>query len=141
MRNILRRSLVALVGSFALASTGCAAAGEGGTAESPRANRNVITQEEIAASGASNLYDVVQRLRPQWLRAGATTSWAGGGGAVVVYQNNTQLGDVDALRSLTPGFAASIRFMDGTTASNTLPGLAGRTVHGAIVISTSTPGN
>ena len=140
MPNILRRSLVALVGSFALAAAGCAPAAEG-TAGAPRANRNVITQEEIAASGASNLYDAVQRLRPQWLRAGTATQWTGGGGAVVVYQNNTQLGDVEALRTLTPGFAASIRFVDGNTASNTLPGLAGRTVAGAIIVSTTAPGN
>jgi hypothetical protein len=103
-------------------------------ARAPRIRRDVISQEEIAGSGATNLYEVVQRLRPGWLRSGNVSNIRGGGTGVVVYQNNTPLGGPEALRQLTPGYAASLRFLEGNEASNTLPGLGSRTVAGAIVV-------
>jgi hypothetical protein len=100
----------------------------------PRIRRDMISREEIVESGATNLYEVVQRLRPGWLRGGNVSNIRGGGTSVVVYQNNTPLGGPEALRQLTPGYAASLRFLDGTEASNTLPGLGSRRVAGAIVV-------
>lgn len=105
----------------------------------PRRRRNEISQEEMVRSGATNLYDVVQRLRPQWLTGTSASNFSGGGQAIVVYQNNTQLGGLDALRQLSPGYAETMRFLDGSEASNTLPGLGSRRVAGAIVV--VTPGN
>lgn len=105
----------------------------------PRRRRDVISREEIAESGATNLFEVVQRLRPAWLRGGSASNLRGGGTGVVVYQNNTPLGGPEALRQLTPGYAASLRYLDGSEASNTLPGLGSRTVAGAIVV--VLPGN
>jgi hypothetical protein len=140
MKTKLVRSLFVAAASAALLG-GCAAAseGSGSTAEAlSRGNRNLITSDEIATVGVTNLYDAVQRLRPQWLRGGPVTSLRGSGSGlpVVVYQNNTPLGGLDALRQMQPGFATSLRFLDGPTASNTLPGLGSRTVAGAIVIVT-----
>lgn len=103
-------------------------------ARAPRARRDLITQEEIVASGATNLYEVVQRLRPAWLRGSSASNIRGGGTSVVVYQGSTPLGGLEALRQLTPGYAASLRFLEGTEASNTLPGLGSRRVAGAIVV-------
>lgn len=108
-------------------------------ARAPRVRRDVISKEEIVESGATNLYEVVQRLRPGWLRSGNVSNIRGGGTSVVVYQNNTPLGGPEALRQLTPGYAASLRYLDGNEASNTLPGLGSRTVAGAIVV--VLPGN
>lgn len=105
----------------------------------PRRRRNEISQEEMVQSGATNLYDVVQRLRPEWLRGTSASNFRGGGQTIVVYQNNTQLGGLDALRQLSPGYAEMLRFLDGSEASNTLPGLGSRRVAGAIVV--ITPGN
>jgi hypothetical protein len=105
----------------------------------PRRRRDVISQEEIAESGATNLYDVVQRLRPGWLRGGSASNLAGGGSGYVVYQNNSPMGGVDALRQMSPGYAESLRYLEGTEASNVLPGLGSRRVAGAIVV--VTPGN
>jgi hypothetical protein len=105
----------------------------------PRPRRDVISQEEIAASGATNLYEVVQRLRPAWLHRGSASNLGGGGTGYVVYQNTTPLGSLDALRQMSPGYAESLRFLDGTEASNTLPGLGSRRVAGAIVV--VTPGH
>lgn len=137
-------AMLAVADAAAAQTTPAPAAGQEPAAETaaprqertraPRARRDLITQEEIAASGATNLYEVVQRLRPGWLRGGNVSNFRGGGTGVVVYQNNTPLGGPEALRQLTPGYAASLRFLEGTEASNTLPGLGSRTVSGAIVV-------
>jgi hypothetical protein len=100
----------------------------------PRPRRDVISRQELAESGATNLYDAVQRLRPGWLRGGAASNFRGGGQGFVVYQDNAPLGGLDALRQTSIEFAEELRFLDGNMASNTLPGLGSQHVTGAIVI-------
>jgi hypothetical protein len=90
----------------------------------------------MVESGVTNLYEAVQRLRPEWLRGANLSNITAGGQDLVVYQNQTPLGGVEELRELTPEYAESLRFLDGPTASNTLPGLGSRRVAGAIVIVT-----
>lgn len=103
----------------------------------PRRRRDVITAQELTESGASDLLTAVQRLRPEWLRAGGGRSLGNGSTTeIYVYQNNTQLGGLDALRQLDIGFATELRYLDGSTASNTLPGLGSRIISGAIVVRT-----
>jgi hypothetical protein len=150
MKNLTLR-LLAVASTFAMLAVADAAAAQAAPApaqepaaqaaaprqertRAPRVRRDLISQEEIAASGATNLYEVVQRLRPGWLRGGNVSNIRGGGTGVVVYQNTTPLGGPEALRQLTPGYAASLRYLDGNEASNTLPGLGSRTVAGAIVV-------
>lgn len=107
----------------------------GGGSRRTRGRQEVITRAELEESNTSNLYEAIQRLRPQWLRPRGGTNFSGSAGtALMVYQGNTQLGEVDALRSINIDFAEEVRFLDGTTASNTLPGLGSRSVAGAIVI-------
>lgn len=101
----------------------------------PRRRRDVISRDELVESGAANLFDAVSRLRPQWMRARGSTNMSGSAGtSIVVYQGSTQLGGIDALRSINPEFAEELRFLDASEASNTLPGLGSRAVAGAIVI-------
>jgi hypothetical protein len=136
----LFRTLALTAGTLSLlsactASAGTAAGASASTSGAPRARRDLITQEELMGSGATNLYDAVRRLRPQWLSgANRTEAMTGGGSEVVVYQGATNLGGVEALRQITPGYVASLRWLDGSQASNTLPGLGSRRVAGAIVI-------
>lgn len=109
--------------------------GSGGGSRRTRSRQDVITRAELEESNTSNLYEAIQRLRPQWLRPRGGTNFSGGGGtAVMVYQGNTQLGEMEALRSINIDFAEEVRFLDSSTASNTLPGLGSRSVAGAIVI-------
>jgi hypothetical protein len=122
------------------------ATAEGGAAAGASANAgastssvrrsNVLTREELEASGTSNLYDAINRLRPQWLRASTSTQTrtSGGGLNVVVYQGTTQLGGVEVLRQMAPSYVATLRYLDGNQASNTLPGLGSRMVAGAIIL-------
>ncbi|HEX2208713.1 MAG TPA: hypothetical protein VHG93_13630 [Longimicrobium sp.] len=133
----LFRTLVLAACTVSILS-GCAASAEAGASGTParqRSSRDLITQEEIMATGTTNLYDAVQRLRPQWISgANRTDAMTGGGTEVVVYQGATNLGGVDALRQIAPGYVASLRWLDASQATNMLPGLGSRRVAGAILI-------
>lgn len=99
-------------------------------------SRSVITREEIAGSGATDLYSVVQRLRPGWLSGRGVQNIGGRTGQVVVYHNQTRMGEIQALREMAPGYVVSIRYLDASTAAG-LPGIGPREiVAGAIVVHT-----
>lgn len=96
----------------------------------------VITQEEIMATGATNLYDVVLRLRPGWLRGRGVQNFGGRTGMILVYQDHVRMGEVSALRDMPPNYVVTVRFLDAATAAS-LPGIRPREiVAGAIVVST-----
>lgn len=117
----------------------------GGCATTKTATGNgdpyILTREEImSVEGITNLYDVVQRLRPRWLQVRASDRSFGMTTQIGVFQNQTYLGDVETLRQLQPGMAYQLKYMDGTTASNSLPGLPpGTHLSGAIIMSTRAP--
>jgi len=99
-------------------------------------NLDLITREQIMQTGATNLFDVVNRLRPRWLQVHTTRSFSMET-EIVVFQNDMQLGGPDALKQLSPEIAFEIRWLDGTRAAATLPGLmSGRHIAGAIIVST-----
>lgn len=127
------RALVALI---ALAGVwGCASTKQGSEGRDPYR----ITRAEIEATAATNLFDVVNRLRPQWLRVSTTRSFSLET-ELVVFQNDMLLGGPDALRQLGPELAWEIRWMEGTRAAATLPGItSGRHVAGAIIVNTRPP--
>jgi hypothetical protein len=99
-----------------------------------RGRSDVITQEQMAELGSLNLYQVIERIRPQWLRRSARS--LSGGDEVVVFQDASFLGGPEVLRQLHPGLARRLRYLDAATASATLAGLGSRKVLGAIVIET-----
>ncbi|MBW3572641.1 MAG: hypothetical protein KY467_16180 [Gemmatimonadetes bacterium] len=135
----LFRTLAVTAGTLSVlsacaASGGASAGADGSASAAPRVSRDLITQEELRGTGAANLFDAVQRLRPHWLRGANLSNRTAGGTEIVVYQGNTPLGGLDALRTLQVSYPASMRWLDGTQATNTLPGLGSRRVAGAIVI-------
>lgn len=98
---------------------------------------DLLTREQImSVTGATSLYEVVQRLRPRWLETRGGDRSFGLSTDIVVYQGQTFLGNVDTLGQLSPNMAYELRWLDGTTASATLPGLGSRHVVGAIILST-----
>ena len=128
------KGLIAVLAALTVA--GCASTKEA----SEGARSDVITRDEIMKAGAVNLYEVVRRLRPQWINIHATRSF-NLETEVVVFQNEMLLGGTDALRQIGPELAYELRWMDGVRATAALPGLSsGRHVAGAIVISTRPPG-
>ncbi len=122
------RFSLALVALLVL--TGCASTG---SSSEPRARYDVITAEEIEGANASNLYELVERLRPRWLDVRSRQSFSTTP-AIVVYQGQTYLGGVEMLRQLGTDMAYRLQYLDGPTASATLPGIGTRQVESAIVI-------
>jgi hypothetical protein len=96
---------------------------------------SVITQEEIQAVGATNLYEVVQRLRPGWLTGRGVQNFGGNTGMILVYHDHIRMGEVTALREMAPNYVVSVRYLDGSSAAM-LPGIRPREiVAGAILVS------
>jgi len=131
MRALLGGLTLALIlGAGAL--WGCASTKTDGARQNP----DLLTREQILEAGATNLYDVVNRLRPRWLQVHSTRSFSMET-EIVVFQNDMQLGGADALKQLSPEIAFEIRWLDGARAAATLPGLmSGRHIAGAIIVST-----
>ncbi len=105
----------------ALGAVACAAASQGSQTGGRRSN--TITAEEIASVYASNAYELVQRLRPQWLvtrgAAGSREAVLEGGlsGGIVVYVDGVRRGGVDALRELSREQVRELRWIDAKDAT------------------------
>jgi hypothetical protein len=134
--HVIRFALLLLL-LAAITLAGCAS---GAGYERSRSDPNFITPEEIAASNASNLYELVNRLRPRWMQVRAARTFDMQEGEIVVYQGQTYLGHLDALRQMNIDAAYALRYLDGATASASLPGLVGRRVEAAIIIYTTAEG-
>lgn len=94
--------------------------------------QRVITMEEINAVRYSTAFEVVEALRPQWLRTRGTTSFRARE-SVKVYLDDSLLGEPPQLRQIMARSISSIRFLDGNEAT-TRWGLDHG--HGAIVVLT-----
>lgn len=129
IRHSVSAMLILLFGVSACASSG------NGT----RYRSDELSREEILSVDVTNLYDVVHRLRPRWItaerRAGDRSFGLSTG--VVVFQNQTLLGEVDVLRQWSPSAAYKLEWVDGATAAASLPGLGASHVAGAIIIHTA----
>ncbi len=99
----------------------CASPGAG---ERPSTSRNEIALEEIRTTSARNAYEIVEALRPQWLRARGPIGLTDPTPSVPdIYLDGTQFGNLEALRSINvnnvrhvyfwgPG-PAMVRYGDG----------------------------
>lgn len=98
------------------------------------AAQEIITQEQIAASGFGNVYELVQALHPEWLRTRGVKSMtegargSGGGttmsvqytpgmAAILVYLDNARMGNIESLRQLPTANVGAVRFLDSTEAT------------------------
>lgn len=102
-----------------------------------RGDRNTITPEEVQSAGVSNAYQLVERLRPLWLRS------RGGRSVrleteILVYLDGAMLGDLDSLRTIPIDIVVSLRALDSAEAMR-LPGLGSRHVERAIMVVTRVP--
>lgn len=126
---ISRPNRILLLLALGLLVAGCASTGAKSGSRS-----NILTREDIMEVGATNLFDVINRLRPRWLNVRSTRSFSMET-EIVVFQDQMLLGGPDELRELTPEVAFEIEYMDGTRAIASLPGLmSGRHIEGAIVV-------
>jgi len=106
---------VALAGVFlALTTAACASSGEGRASGSP----DLITRAQIEGSSARNGYDLVNQLRPRWLRGRGTGSiQSPDAGLPVVYVGEVRHGDVESLRGFDADGIEELRFINATSAT------------------------
>lgn len=116
MRLLPRRSLaLAVVWGIALAACHPQTAAPG----EKRAQRNVITQEEIEAADASNVYDLIAHLRSEYLRdRGVISIKKNTHSRAVVFLNDQEYGILETLRNMPPNRIAEIRYFTGTEAAS-----------------------
>lgn len=132
----MRFEFVTVITFAALATlSGCAS-----TTRSPaQTSPDRIGAAEIASSQATNAYELVTRLRPNWLRRTTAGSMSGGvvsEQAVVVYIDGSKFGDIVSLRALGVAGIRSIQWLDAVRAGAILPNIGSEPISGAIVIST-----
>jgi hypothetical protein len=102
-------------------AVGCASAGGSPVA---RQNQNVITSEEITAISAPTAYEVIQKLRPNFLRTRGAVHGAPVGGTnniesvdLVVYLNENRLGGSEQLRQISTTDIREIRYFSASEAT------------------------
>jgi hypothetical protein len=124
-RTIL--AAAALAGAAGCASSGAA----GGSAEPqttavsspvPRQRRdpNVITQAELASYSTLTARQVIEQLRPQFLRVRGTTTLgnAEAGDVIWVYLDGTRMGTVEVLNNIGAHEVREIRYLNPSEATN-----------------------
>lgn len=130
MKRGSRLSVVACLAlGIVVAAVGCATTGSTGD---DGEQQDVITRAEIMDTDVSNLYEVVSRLRPQWLQRRSRS--LSKESEILVIRDGTVIGNVETLRELGRDGIEQLRWMDGETAAATLVGARSGFVEGAIVI-------
>ena len=82
------------------------------------ASSDVLSREEIEVSRATNAYELLQQLRPQFLRnRGAQSVNDPRAGYPVVYINDMPHGDLEILRSVSVREIDEIRFISAADAT------------------------
>jgi hypothetical protein len=106
------RPLAFLVLAVLLAS--CASSGS----RSGGRDRDIITAEEIADVQVATAYDIVQTLRPEYLRTrGLRSMGASQPQGAVVYVDNVRRGGPESLRTLPRESVLEIRYLNGADAT------------------------
>jgi hypothetical protein len=131
--TILRTSLCVAV----LTTIGaCASSGTGSAA---RSSPDKITRSEISTSNATNAYELINRLRPSWLRPTATGSISGGvvrSQSILVYLDHQRLEDLNALKTISVEALDSAQWIDAARVQTVLSDVPGGMVSGAIILKT-----
>lgn len=81
-------------------------------------NRNLITADEIATLNVSNAYEIVERLRPAFLRTrGAQSTINPDPPTPKVYLDGVPLGALGSLFNISANAVVSIQYMDAIEAT------------------------
>ena len=129
--RILGLSPLAAVAAF----SACASSATVGSA---RHSSDQVTYAEIASSSATNAYQLIERLRPNWLRAPSIGSIGGGARSqiIVVYLDGHRLGDLQSLNTLSVDGIRSMQWLDAARAATVLTEVGSDPIAGAIIIKT-----
>ena len=117
MRAAIRHRLLIVLSGVSLL-TGCASAAASETgAPRARQDQQLITRDVIVGTQYTNMYDVVQALRSNWLRAKTGANATGRAEELVVYLDNQRIGGVEELRRIVPSSVQTARYFDAIAAS------------------------
>jgi hypothetical protein len=83
-----------------------------------RNDRQLLTRDVILGTQYSNMYDVIQALRGNWLRTRAAESIQGKSSTVQVYLDNQRLTGADELKSMPTTNIETVRYYDPIQASS-----------------------
>jgi len=133
----MRKTIV--IGLLGWSVTACggkpaAAPGAAATVPSPAqpprgASRDVITRAEIEKAGSlANVYELVNRLRPHFLRVEGRSSMGSVPQRPLVRLNSSILGEIDAMRSIDITTVEEIRYYTIVEAETRFSGVRGRPV-------------
>ena len=97
---------------------GCSSGGTRAAGTTTRRNPNVITQAELAEPSVNTLtlYDAIQRLRPNWLRARGAAS-INNVNTLPGVMINESFSSVDMLRGMRATDVTQMEFMSGADAT------------------------
>ncbi len=95
-----------------LVMVGCASAGE----ERAGSSRNTLTQADLLETSEANLFEAIQRLRPQWLRARGS-NFEGRARAPTVFLDGSRRGEVDFLQQIHVSDVLDVRFLSSSDAA------------------------
>jgi hypothetical protein len=93
--------------------------GSGGRTEGVApADRNVITESELTSVPSSSLYDLIEKLRPNFVRAHGQTSLNAPNSSnfAAVFVDGQRYGDIGQLRSLVAAQVQEVRYYDAISA-------------------------
>jgi hypothetical protein len=112
----MKKIMGPLVASVVVAVMAACGAGSGYTAVG--GDRNILTRAQLENVNATDLYDAVQRLRPNWLtaRGPASVSDDPRGQVASVYMSGNQMGDAEVLRNIRLEDIDSLRYYDAGSA-------------------------
>ncbi len=106
------RALPALAVAL-LAATACASGGMGTSGM-----RDILTAQDIAASGAQTAYEAVQRLQPNWLTTrGASSVNSSGPEQADVYFGGVNMGGPQYLQSVLASEVKELHYYDAGQAA------------------------
>lgn len=120
-------------------SAACASSSGGAKPNVSESSSDKVTSVEIAQTPSNNVYDLIYRLRPHWLRAGATGSIGGGTSrnqVTLVYLDGNKLGGTETLRSLSSSGIKRMEWLSASRASVVLSDIGSDPISGAIVLYT-----
>lgn len=133
----LRQSWNLVLAGVTLGLAACASSGA--TTKVSESSRDKVTSMEIASVPATSAYDLVNRLRPQWLRPGATSTIGGGSiqnMVTLVYLDGSRIGTLEALRSISAAGIRSMEWIPATRAAIVLTDVGTDAINGAISLKT-----
>jgi hypothetical protein len=113
----MKKIMGPLVVGVVVAVMAACGAGSGYTAAG--GDRNILTRDQLESINATDLYDAVQRLRPNWLTARGPASVSDDsprGQVASVYMSGNRMGDAEVLRNIRLEDIDSLRYYDAGSA-------------------------